>query len=74
MKLIVEDEGKQMEALWFGDPSEMEEFLTEKGSEESLSKIRIGAENDVRIAVAYHPDINEYRGMRSLQIRIIHYA
>jgi single-stranded-DNA-specific exonuclease len=73
VKFLLEDGGTRMEALWFGDASVMEEFIRKKAGEEALARIRLGAENDLRLAITYHPDINEFRGVRNVQVRIVNY-
>ena len=73
VKFLLEDGGTRMEALWFGDASVMEEFIRKKAGEEALARIRLGTENDLRLAITYHPDINEFRGVRNVQVRIVNY-
>ncbi len=73
VKLLLDDQGKRIDALWFGDADWMEEYLRNKCGEEAFARMKIGADNDLRLAVTYHPDINEFRGMRSVQIRIVNF-
>ena len=51
------DNGRNMEALYFGDGAELDAFLTEHGT----------------IAITYYPSINVFRDMESLQVMITHF-
>lgn len=73
VRMLLEDEGTRMDAVWFGDASLLEEYIREQYSEETLARLRLGRDNDLRLAVAYHPEINEFRGIRTVQIRISNY-
>ena len=74
VKFLLEDNGVRMEAIWFGNADDMEDFIRRKGGEESMARLKSGAENDLRLAVTYHPDINEFRGMRTVQVRIVNFS
>lgn len=73
VRFLLEDSGTRMEALWFGDASVMEQYLAQKGGAQALARLKLGAENDLRLAVTYQPQINEFRGLRTLQIHIVNY-
>ena len=38
-----------------------------------MARLKLGADNDLRLAVTYQPQINEFRGVRSVQIHIVNY-
>lgn len=58
LKFQAEDErGNRMDAIYFGDVQECMDYIREKET----------------IAVTYCPSVNEYKGTRSLQIRVLHY-
>ena len=58
LKFQAEDErGNRMDAIYFGDVQECMDYIREKET----------------IAVTYYPSVNEYKGTRSLQIRVLHY-
>ena len=73
VRLLLEDDGTRMEAVWFGDAAVMEEYLTQKAGPQTMARLKLGAENDLRLAVTYQAQINEYRGVRSVQIHIVNY-
>ena len=73
VKFLLDDQGTRMEAMWFGDASRMESWLEEKYGETELARLKLGEENNIRLAVCYVPEINEFRGVRTVQIRIAHF-
>lgn len=61
MKLELTDgeDGQIFNAIWFGDAKEFEKYLLDKA--------------DKKIDIIYTPQINEYRGFRSIQLKIEEY-
>ena len=72
VKFLLDDQGTRMEALWFGDAAWMEEYLTSRFGQTQVARLKLGEENDIRLAVCYIPEINEFRGIRTVQVRIAH--
>ena len=75
-KLNVDDgSGKIVEALVFQSifPGFME-YITEKFGEEQVRKAKMSIPNDIELSLIYYPDINEYRGVESVQIIINNYC
>ena len=66
-------DGVRMEALYFGDPREMLEYLSVRYSHAEVERMLQGRENAVRMDVLYYPSVNEFRGMRTIQIVITGY-
>ena len=66
-------DGVRMEALYFGDPQEMLEYLSVRYSHAEVERMLQGRENAVRMDVLYYPSVNEFRGMRTIQIVITGY-
>ena len=73
VQLLLEDEGTRMDAVWFGPADDMEDYIRTVSGEDTLARLRLGMENRLRLAVTYHPEINEFRGVRNVQIRIVNY-
>jgi single-stranded-DNA-specific exonuclease len=73
VRLLLEDEGTRMDAVWFGSADDMEDYIRTVSGEDTLARLRLGMENRLRLAVTYHPEINEFRGVRNVQIRIVNY-
>ena len=66
-------EGVRMEAMYFGDPQEMLGYLSMRYSAEEVDRMLKGLENRIRMDVLYYPKVNEFRGVRTLQINITGY-
>ncbi|MBR3035788.1 MAG: single-stranded-DNA-specific exonuclease RecJ [Lachnospiraceae bacterium] len=71
LKLRIADEsGRQIEAVDFQDGPELLQFLQTEFGEEAIEKARVGRENPIDLALAFYPDINEFRGSVTLQLVI----
>lgn len=74
-KMEVENrQKKRMEALYFGDARQFREDLEAKFGYEQTERLYQGRSNGIRLSVIYYPEINEYRGNRSIQIIVQHYC
>lgn len=67
---VLNQAGCMMEALYFGDPTVLQNYLTEKFGETEVQKLFWGKLNHTELDVTYYPSINEYQGRRTLQIVI----
>lgn len=69
--------GYEMDAMYFGDIEEMETYIRihyGHMAPEMLYRGQADPENPVDLGFVYYPDINEYRGSRTIQIVIRHYC
>lgn len=66
--------GNQCDALMFHGVEEFEQFIIENFGERELARMYEGRENDIDIAFTYFPDINEFRGNRTIQIQVCGYC
>ena len=74
LKLNVTNQyNRTLDAMYFGDVDDFEKFIIEKYGEGELDKAYRGILNDIRLSLIYYPDINEYNGMKTLQITIKEY-
>ena len=74
LKLLVEsEEGCQMDALYFGDLDDMMEKLAKSYGQDQVDALLQGRYNTIYFDCTYYPTINEFRGIRSLQIIIQNY-
>ena len=64
---------KTLDAMYFGDVESFEEYIVSKYGDRELDKAYKGMQNDIRLSLIYYPDINEYNGIKSLQITIKEY-
>lgn len=72
LKLRVEnDKGNQCDALFFGNVEEFEAFVRTEWNEAELARMYEGRENKLDVALTYFPTVNEFRGMRTIQIQIL---
>lgn len=65
--------GTAMEAMYFGDVEQMQEYLAKKYGEEELQKLFLGRANEMYLSVTYYPTVNEFRDRKTLQIVIQNY-
>ncbi len=73
IKMTLVKNGRFMTAIYFGDIEEFQEFVIEKYSQDEMNKAFNGQPNDIEIDITYRPDINEYRGNKTLQVIIEDY-
>ncbi len=67
--------GALMEALYFNDGEKLLNYIGEKYGSEAVKKLfgRYATDADVRLTLAYRPQINEYGGNKKVQLVIKHY-
>lgn len=73
LKFLFSAEYGDVEGLYFGNGEEFLKELKEVYREDEVEAAMSGRENPLRISVAYYPQINEFRGRKSLQIIISDY-
>ena len=73
LKLRVADEkGCQLDAITFNGLEEFETMIRTRYGEETLMDMYAGKRTDAKILLAYEPSINEFRGLKSIQLTIKH--
>lgn len=70
---IMNKAGCVMDAMYFGEPQEMQQYLTEKYGEQKVQELFWGRGEGVALDLTYYPSVNEYMGRKSLQIIIKNY-
>lgn len=74
LKLKAENEaGIAMEALYFGDIKNFERYITKNFGEIELNRLYLQKNSQINLSCTYYPGINEYRGVKTLQIVIQNY-
>lgn len=63
--------GKVVELKYFGDVAAFHHYVEQKHGTEALTEFYRG--KAFRISVIYQPELNTFRGITSLQFRLIHY-
>ncbi len=67
---LIMNNGLYMDATYFGDAEEFLNYYEEKYSKEQVDNLLNGKPSEVRFSFLYYPDINEFRGEKSIQIAI----
>lgn len=70
---VINRAGCTMDAMFFGNPDEMRQYLAEKYGESAVQELFWGRGNGLELDVTYYPSINEYMGRKTLQIVIKNY-
>lgn len=71
---IKDEQGLMMEAVYFKEPEKMmADFETRYGNK-SVEKLLYGNGQDIIASIIYYPDINEFRGKKTLQLVITDYC
>lgn len=65
--------GTMMDAVYFGDAKVFREYIEKKYGRAETEKLFQGRKNAVHLSVIYYPSINEYNGLRSIQIVVQSY-
>ncbi len=75
-KLSVDDgSGKSMDALVFQSIfAGFMEYITDKFGEEQVRRAKMSMTNNIELSLIYYPDINEYRGVETVQIIVNNYC
>lgn len=60
--------GAVIDAVYFGEIEPFERLVCDEWGQNELEKMYAGEENAVDLGFAYYPSVNEYGGMRTLQI------
>ncbi|MCR4675151.1 MAG: single-stranded-DNA-specific exonuclease RecJ [Lachnospiraceae bacterium] len=66
-------DGGKIDGLFFGDSDTLVEKLKDKFSAEEVEKAFDGKPNNTKLSVSYYPQINEFRGRRSVQMIVNDY-
>lgn len=65
---VANAEGTVMDAVYFENIEAFEKLICDEWSGEELKKMYAGKENAIDLGLAYYPSINEYGGIRTIQI------
>nr|WP_297704635.1 single-stranded-DNA-specific exonuclease RecJ [uncultured Butyrivibrio sp.] len=65
---ISDDSGKIYDMIFFGDMEKWHSFLADKFGQDSVDEMYLGnTDGNMKINIAYYPNINSYQGRESLQ-------
>lgn len=68
---VRDEQGKRFELKYFGDVSALHHYVDEKCGEGTVRTLYSGG--TFTLSVIYQPEINEYRGIKSIQFRLVNY-
>lgn len=64
---------RTMEAVYFGDVNQFFAYISDLYGEEEENRLRTGRGSRVSLSITYFPRINEYNGVRTVQLMIQNY-
>ena len=71
LKLRIADEtGYEIDGIYFGNIEDFNEYLTSQFGKNEVEYMYQGRKNAIRMSFTYYPDVNEFRGMKTLQMVI----
>lgn len=70
---VADEAGKVYEMIYFGDIEALNDYMRKKFGEQSVDSLYYGSCHDIRMSVAYYPDINEFRGNVTVQMVMKYY-
>ncbi len=70
---LLSSNNRELEGLYFGDISDFEKRVENIFGKEELNKLYKGIKNNISMDILYYPNINEFRGLKSLQVMIQNY-
>jgi single-stranded-DNA-specific exonuclease len=70
---VMNHAGTVMDALYFGDPDGVRDYLTQKYGSARVQDLFWGRGEGLEMDLTYYPSVNEYMGQKSLQIVIKNY-
>ncbi|MBP3338201.1 MAG: single-stranded-DNA-specific exonuclease RecJ [Lachnospiraceae bacterium] len=75
VKLRLRDaSGICIEGVIFNKTEEITEFIISKFGNDELQRAFVGKSNDIFMSCIFYPDINEYNGMKNIQIIVNNYC
>ena len=65
-----DSKGYKFQAIYFKDIEELLECIAEKFGQNSVDLAFEGMPNNIKLTLSYVPEINEYNGVRSIQMKV----
>ncbi|MCM1183659.1 MAG: single-stranded-DNA-specific exonuclease RecJ [Roseburia sp.] len=66
-------DGSRYELIYFGDIEAFNTYLAARFGQEAAEALYHGGGGEIRLSVAYYPEVNEFRGNRSIQMVMRYY-
>lgn len=71
--VVMGESGRRFDMMYFGDLEAFNVFLCDRFGEDKVRQLYGGGSDSLAISVVYYPDINEFRGNKSLQMVMKYY-
>ena len=71
--MVADADGGRYELIYFGDIEAFNAYLTERFGQAAAASLYRGSGGEIRLSVVYYPEINEFRGNRSIQMVMKYY-
>ena len=65
-----DSKGYKFQAVYFKDPEELIECIAEKFGKNQVDLAFEGSPNNIKLTLSYVPEINEYNGVRFIQMKV----
>ena len=65
-----DSKGCRFQAVYFKDPEELIDCIAEKYGRDQVDLAFEGSPNNIKLTLSYVPEINEYNGQRSIQMKV----
>ncbi len=72
--ILVDGEGSTISAVCFNNIEGFIQMVEDEYGKEQTDRMLRGASNDVDVALTFYPEINEYNGLRSVQLVVQNYC
>ncbi len=70
---LADEQGYEIDGIYFGNINDFTQYVSSQFGENEVEYMYQGRKNSVSLSFTYYPDVNEYRGMKTLQIVIQNY-
>ncbi len=70
---VADEQGYEMDAIYFGNLDDFQQYISSHFPENEVEYMYQGRKNSVTLSFTYYPDINEFRGTKTLQLIIQNY-
>ena len=70
---VADEQGYEMDAIYFGNLDDFQQYISSHFPENEVEYMYQGRKNSVTLSFTYYPDINEFRGTKTLQLIVQNY-
>lgn len=70
---LADEQGYEIDGIYFGNIEDFDKYISSHFPQNEVEYMYQGRKNAVKLSFTYYPDVNEYRGNRSLQLILQNY-